>query len=127
MTERVIVDAHVIIARYHWSITDIITNTILLLVRVDVVRCFGVLLGLSLFLIFATLGALDVGDCLLSVLCSSDLAFGRRLLAHTLASGTYQGRLTEDAVAARFAGDPTNLVWLGLFTLRFGSRDMAAS
>ena len=100
MTERVGVDTHVIIARYHWPVTDIITDTILLLVRVDVVGCFGVFFGLFLLLILTTLGALDIGDRLLSVLCSSDLAFRGRLLAHTLAGGTYQGRLAEDAVAA---------------------------
>jgi len=118
---------HVIVARYHRPITDIIADAVFGLVGVNVVCHFFHLLCPLLLLVLAALGALDVGNGLLAILGCSYLAFGWRLPTRARTRGRWlwgycerRYRLAKDTMTTSFADTPTLFVWLGLLALGFG-------
>jgi hypothetical protein len=119
---------HVVVARDHWSVADIVTDAVLGLVGVDVVFPLDLLFGLLFLLVLAALGALDIRNCLLAVLGSSDFTLRWRLPARACACRCRwwcgccerRRRLAKDTVTTGFTSlSSTFFVWLGLFALSF--------
>jgi hypothetical protein len=121
---------HVIVARYHLPVANVVANAVLGLVGVNVVGHLHFLFCLLLPLVLATLSAFDVRNRLLAVFGNGDLTLWRGLPARACASrcwrlcGYYERGcgLAKDTMTTSFSRDPTFFVWLGLFALGFGCR-----